>query len=223
MGNSWNNQHAAFFHLNPPESVSVEVFDYGRDVNGNPTARYSLFWDNGERGEAYKGGFYTSKRREQVGYGDKVTGAALPRLSELFPRTRWSVSLDGIKGDRTGNSATLRAVRDYDAEPVPVIFRAERSGEFRGQVTACFPTLPGDSDWGTFQAFAHIGQHGSASRAWYQGTRAATEAESASLRAELESAPYRYNLEPVKRWSPDFDAIRRAALERMNRAARAVA
>jgi hypothetical protein len=114
-------------------------------------------------------------------------------------------------------------ILDYDAEPVPVIFRAERSGDFRGEVTACFPTLPGTYDSGTFQIYAHMGQHGSASREWYNRTRAATKAESAPLRAELESAPYGYNLEPCARWSRDFDNMRRAALQRMNRAARASA
>lgn len=220
---TWNNQHAKFFRLNPPESATVEVYDWAHDVNGNPTARYSIFWNNGERGEAYKGGLFRSPRRELVGYRDKTSSAALWRLSELFPRTRWSISPAGITGSRAGDHATFEAVRDFDAEPVPVIFRAERSGDFRGEVTACFPTLPGTYDSGTFQIYAHIGQHGTGSLSWYRGTRAATEAESASLRAELESAPYRYNLEPRARWSRDFDNMRRAALQRMNRAARASA
>lgn len=221
---TWNNQHAEFFRLNPPESATVEVYDWAHDVNGNPTARYSIFWNNGERGEAYKGGLFRSPRREQVGYQDKTSSAALWRLSELFPRTRWSISPAGITGSRAGDHATFEAVRDFDAEPVPVIFRIMRGKQYESDgVTACFPTLPGTYDSGTFQIYAHIGQHGSASKAWYNRTRAATEAESASLRAELESAPYGYNLEPRARWSRDFDDMRRAALQRMNRAARASA
>jgi len=109
---TWNNQHAEFFRLNPPESVSVEVYDWARDINGNPTARYSMFWNNGERGEAYKGGLFRSPRREQVGYRDKTSSAALWRLSELFPRTRWSISPAGITGSRAGGHATFEAVRD---------------------------------------------------------------------------------------------------------------
>jgi hypothetical protein len=216
---TWNNQHADFFRLNPPESATVEIYHWAHDVSGNPIARYSISWNNGERGEAYKGGLFRSPRREQVGYRDKTSSAALWRLSELFPRTRWSISPAGITGSRAGDHATFEAVRNYDAEPVPVIFRTERSGE----VTACFPTLPGDRDSWTFQIYAHIGQHGTGSLAWYRKTRAATEAESAPLRAELESAPYHYNLEPRARWSRDFDDMRRAALQRMNRAARASA
>lgn len=121
---TWNNQHAEFFRLNPPESATVEVYDWAHDTCGNPTARYSIFWNNGERGEAYKGGLFRSPRREQVGYRDKTSSAALWRLSKLFPRTRWSISPAGITGGRAENRATFEAVRDLDAGPVPSDMRA---------------------------------------------------------------------------------------------------
>jgi hypothetical protein len=95
-------------------------------------------------------------------------------------------------------------------ESVPVIFRAEKSGDYKGHVTAVFPTLPGTSD-SDVTIYAHNGQHGTGAREWYNGTRAATEAESASLKRELESAPFEYSLQPVKRWTQRHDAERRAA------------
>lgn len=72
-------------------------------------------------------------------------------------------------------------------EQLPVIFRAERAGEFAGEVTAVFPTLPGTNDSATFTVYAHVGQHSSASLDWYAQTRPATESEAAPLLAELRS------------------------------------
>ena len=70
-------------------------------------------------------------------------------------------------------------------DKLPVIFRAERSGQFKGQVTAVFPTQPGTNSPATFTVYAHIGQHGSGSLDWYRTTRPASDAESAPLLAEL--------------------------------------
>jgi hypothetical protein len=70
-------------------------------------------------------------------------------------------------------------------ESLPVIFRAERSGDFRGQVTAVFPTLPSDTAGRQMTCYAHVGQHSGCSVDWYQGTRPATEEEAAPLLAEL--------------------------------------
>lgn len=208
------------FHLAPPDSVSVELYRRSRDVNGNPTARYSIFWDNGLAGADYAGGHYHTKRRVQVGYSDKITGGGLGILSDLFPGARWTV--ESIREDRGGDSAHFRARRDYDAEPVPVLFRAEKSGDFKGEVTAVFPTICGTGP-DDVQTFAHVGQHGTGSRAWYQTTRAATEAEAAPLRRELESAPYHYKLTPAKRWTPRFDEIRREEWKAQRDRARAAA
>ncbi len=68
-------------------------------------------------------------------------------------------------------------------EKLPVIFRAERSGPFKGDVTAVFPTL--DEGQGTMRCYAHIGQHSGCCLEWYWSTRPARPAEYASLLAEL--------------------------------------
>ena len=70
-------------------------------------------------------------------------------------------------------------------EKLPIIFRAERSGDFKGDVTAVFPTLPADYAGRYFTVYAHIGQHGSGGFEWYRSTRAATPPEYAGLMAEL--------------------------------------
>lgn len=185
------------------ETATIEIFDRSRDTYGNPTAHYLIF-ANGET--------IRSKRREQVGYGDKTSQAALCALSQYFPRTVWKVSDDGITETRSGSSATFTAVRDYDREPVPVIFRAEKSGDFKGEVTAVFPTLPGTNDANTFTTYAHVGQHGTGSRGWYKTTRPATAEELEPLRRELRAAPFNYVLETRKKWLAEFDDERRAAL-----------
>lgn len=110
-------------------------------------------------------------------------------------------------------------------EPLPVIFRADRAGDFKGDVTAVFPTLPGTSDPYTATCYAHVGQHSACSPEWYRTTRPATQKESADLLAELrgiyESGHYG---EPVrlvisKRWTRHHDAARRAAIRATGRAA----
>lgn len=96
-----------------------------------------------------------------------------------------------------------------EPEAVPVLFRAERSGEFRGEVTAVFPTIPGTGA-GDVTVYAHNGEHSTGTRAWYRGTREATPAERAALARELESIGYR--LHPVRRWTRHHDAERARAL-----------
>jgi hypothetical protein len=104
-------------------------------------------------------------------------------------------------------------------ETLPVIFRADRSGDFKGHVTAVFPTLPGTSNPWTFTCYAHIGQHGSADKGWYVTTRAATPEESADLLRELRGiyeTPHAdeepVTLRPVRRFTDQHDKARRAAL-----------
>jgi len=198
------------FRLAPPDRVTVELFDRSRDVNGNATARYSIFWDNGLAGHDWQGGHHATKRRVQVGCIDKMTGGALGLLEcDIFPGTRWTVDPESVREDRGGHGAVFEMQRDHEAEPVPVIFRAERAGDFRGEVTAVFPTLPGTGP-GDVTVYAHNGRHGTGCRGWYQGTRPATEAESAPLRRELESLGY--VLAPVKRWTRRHDEIRAAEI-----------
>lgn len=103
-----------------------------------------------------------------------------------------------------------------DIEFTPVIFRAERSGASKGEVTAVFPTLPHDTAGRYFTCFAHVGQHSSASRSWYNGTRAAKPDEFAELARELESAPYGYRLKICQRMT----AAHRAAFNQAMRESR---
>ncbi len=65
----------------------------------------------------------------------------------------------------------------------PVIFR-----KFENEITACFPTIPGSPGCAT--CYAHIGQHGSYSRAWYSTTKGAKPSEYAALLEELKSIGY---------------------------------
>jgi hypothetical protein len=75
-----------------------------------------------------------------------------------------------------------------DREPVTVIFRAERSGAHKGEVTAVFPYVEGCPGYMT--CYAHVGQHGSCGMLWYWQTRPATPAEYTSLLAELRRIGY---------------------------------
>lgn len=98
----------------------------------------------------------------------------------------------------------------FDVAPTPVLFRAERAGVYKDQITAVFPTLPGTNNPATFTVYAHVGQHGTGMRGWYADTRPATPEEYAPLLAELERAGY---LPDVRaRWTPAFDRARLAAL-----------
>jgi len=101
---------------------------------------------------------------------------------------------------------------------LPVIFRAEKSGDFKNHVTAVFPTLPG-SGAHDFTVYAHVGQHGTGSHGWYAQTRAAKPAEYAPLLAELrriyEGDPREpVRLRVVERFSGAYDAERRKNLTR---------
>lgn len=67
---------------------------------------------------------------------------------------------------------------------IPVIFRADKRGELKGDMTAVFPTL--ESNYGHCVCYAHIGQHSECSAEWYwDETRAAKPDEYAGLLAEL--------------------------------------
>lgn len=109
--------------------------------------------------------------------------------------------------------------RNPESLPVlPIIFRAERSGDAKGEVTAVFPTLPGTNEH-DFTVYAHNGQHSVGSRAWYNGTRAATPNEYASLLAELRRI---YEQDPdgpvklhvVERFTRHHDAERKAEYQK---------
>lgn len=87
---------------------------------------------------------------------------------------------------------------DKDEYETVVIFRADRTRN--PEITAVFPTEPGASAY-DMTCYAHIGQHGSCAREWYNnGTRAAKPAEYAALKAELEGLGYQ--LKVYKRIQP---------------------
>lgn len=70
---------------------------------------------------------------------------------------------------------------------LPVIFRAEKSGMHKGEVTAVFPTWPAGRRGRDMTVYAHVGQHSAASFEWYRTTRPATADEYADLLVELRS------------------------------------
>lgn len=84
-----------------------------------------------------------------------------------------------------------------DNEVTPVVFRMWKA-EPR-TCLALFPTL----EWGPpglCSSYAHVGQHGGADyHACIERTRPATPDEYASLKRELEGAPYYYQLRVCKR------------------------
>lgn len=81
-------------------------------------------------------------------------------------------------------------------EPVTVVFRRDRTKD--GEVTAVMPLLTHNGHLVT--CYAHVGQHGSASRGYIDRTRPATPEEYAPLLKELTSAPYFYRFRIVQRW-----------------------
>lgn len=89
---------------------------------------------------------------------------------------------------------------EQDTEYTPVLFRAEKRKEHRGEVTAVFPTLPGTLEPGTMTCYAHVGQHGSCSQGWYNQTRRARPDEYEALKRELEAIGYR--LQVYRRMQP---------------------
>lgn len=89
---------------------------------------------------------------------------------------------------------------EQDTETTPVLFRVHRSPQKYGsEVTAVFPCEPATTDGNTMSCYAHIGEHGQCSWAWYYVTRPATLEEYAALKAELESEPYGYRLAVYQR------------------------
>lgn len=81
---------------------------------------------------------------------------------------------------------------------LPIIFRAERSGDSKGDVTAVFPTLANDYAGRYFTVYARVGQHGGGSLDWYRSTRPARPDEYADLLAELRKIYETYGEQPVK-------------------------
>lgn len=69
-----------------------------------------------------------------------------------------------------------------------------------GDVIALFPTLPGSTaNRYLVESYQHVGQHGSADMGIVHTTRLATPTQYASLKRELESAPFHYRLKVYTR------------------------
>lgn len=106
-----------------------------------------------------------------------------------------------------------------DKEFLPVIFRAEVSGKFKGDITAVFPTLPGTIDPYTATGYAHVGQHTTVSKDWYETTRAATPEEYVDLFNELkgiyETGDDAVQLVVAQKWTSYHDNARKEALNSM--------
>ncbi len=101
---------------------------------------------------------------------------------------------------------------------LPVTFRRQRSGPFKGSITAVFPTLPSGYAGGDMTCYSAGEGHSGASRGWYhEATRPATEAEYAdtlkTLRRIYESGEDPVQLVIVKRITramrAEFDAEQR--------------
>lgn len=181
-----------------------EIADYVTECGSHFFTRESMkFWGDTRAnfGVVHVGGrvFITRKRK-----GSTEAGRALPLggLREL-DRARGCIGVELSESE----------VAELYAAPVPVLFRADKRGQFKDSVTAVFPTLPGSP--GMLTCYAHIGQHGSCSKDWLRDTRAAKPDEFAALKRELESAPFHYRLRVVERISAKMDAERMQAEKRV--------
>lgn len=148
-------------------------------------------------------------------YTDTHLGALETVLSNPKPGTVFLVHGHQLRGTPIGDLLDRHQAQwaRFDLEPTPVIFRAEKKGIYKGQVTAVFPTLPGTYDPSSFGIYAHVGQHGSGSHGWYVETRAAKPEECTELAQELERIGYL--LDVRQRWTQKFDADRLAHLRSM--------
>jgi hypothetical protein len=101
-----------------------------------------------------------------------------PKISE---KTRKRIQF-ALNMRKINKKVTAKAV-----EKCMVTFRAEESGEFKGQVTAVFPETYGSSEVSPHMVmtYSHMDQHGEASLRWYNATRPAKLEEYADLLKEL--------------------------------------
>jgi hypothetical protein len=200
------------FNLFPPASVSIETFDFGRDSNGNPTAKHLVLWNNGKTGVDYEGGSYASKRREDYGYSNTGTSeSALHFLTTYFPRTVWAETPGTRTGSRAETGSTATYARVYDKEATPVIFRTVTKGMYKGVRCAFFPTIPGGGGVDSCKVYSE-GELVllTASKPYFlKATRPSLNCEIEPIAARLEAfKPKPYILEIGTRWTRTFDAIR---------------
>jgi hypothetical protein len=94
---------------------------------------------------------------------------------------------------------------------VDVIFRKYRDGN----VIALFPGLGGDMDGATCSSYMRIGQHGAAHLSHVMRTTLpAEEKEYAALKRELESKPFEYKFNVIKRATRAHGRARTEQLKR---------
>lgn len=86
------------------------------------------------------------------------------------------------------------------SEITRVVFRKWKD---TGDILALFPDLPNDPEGMCCMSYEHVGQHGGATYSHcIEKTVPVTEEEYASLKEELESDPYNYNLKVFRRCRP---------------------
>lgn len=143
----------------------------------------------------------------------------------------WDLSVSGLEDPerlaralrdpaRGGTSRGLRGAKKRSSRVIilPVIFRAEKSGDHKGEVTAVFPTQQGTGPR-DFTVYAHTGQHGTGTHGWYQQrTRPAKPAEYAPLLRELrqiyEQGEDRVRLKVYSRFTREMDDARHQSSDR---------
>lgn len=78
---------------------TAEIYDYGRDMFGNPTSHYTV-WDHREGKIVARSG----KRREQIGYTSEGVEHA---IHALWTATGKWTTAKTLRGDRSGGSKTV--------------------------------------------------------------------------------------------------------------------
>ncbi len=84
---------------------------------------------------------------------------------------------------------------------LPIIFRRQRTGDFKGEVTAVFPTLAWDYFGRELTAWDAVGGHCGASFEWYFSTAAAAPDEYSAMLAQLRTIYAPAQLRICKRMS----------------------
>ncbi len=101
---------------------------------------------------------------------------------------------------------------EQDNPVTDVVFRADKSGDFKDVVFAMLPHEVDDRN-GHVTSYQHVGQHSSAN---YVGciadSRPATEAEYSDLKAEMENLGYNLNVvqkQNTDKYIASWDAVRK--------------
>lgn len=133
----------------------------------------------------------------------------LNRLSEVS-NTYWENNYNTmhISAGKLASYATVKMIREELAPALtPVVFRKWKES---GSLIALFPGIPATINAQYCETFEHVGQHSAGD---YYGlidqTYPANPDEFEELKKELESAPYSYNLKPVKRATSKMHEARR--------------